>query len=132
VPVNSVSIIARFGLAAAVGLTVASAAFTQATPGGGQKAPAAPPAGMADPAAVKEKGRDLFATWGCASCHSLADADATGHVGPSFDGDANLTKAFVIDRVTNGQGPMPAFGGQMTDQEIAAIATYITMVATKN
>ncbi len=131
-PVNSLSIIARSGLAAALGVAFASAAFTQATPGGGQKAPATPPAAMADPAAAKEKGRELFATWGCSSCHSLADADATGHVGPSFDGDANLTKAFVIDRVTNGQGAMPAFGGQMTDPEIDAVATYITAVAKKN
>ena len=139
VPANSVSIVARLGFAAALGVTIASAAFGgQAA--GGQAAPAAPPttsptaaaaAAPGDPAAVKEKGRELFATWGCASCHSLADADATGHVGPAFDGNANLTKAFVIDRVTNGQGPMPAFGGQMTDPEIDAIATYITMVATK-
>lgn len=130
VPANSVSIVARLGFTAALGMTIASAAFGgQAA--GGQAAPAAAPTAASDPAAVKEKGRELFATWGCASCHSLADADATGHVGPAFDGNASLTKAFVVDRVTNGQGPMPAFGGQMTDPEIDAIATYITMVATK-
>ena len=77
------------------------------------------------------KGRDLFANYGCAGCHSLADAGATGHVGPAFDGDANLTHAFVLDRVTNGQGPMPAFGGQMSPEEIDAIATYVTAVAKK-
>ncbi len=125
-PVYTISIVARFGFPAALGLTLASAALTQATPAG-QTAPAA----ATDPAAVKEKGRELFATWGCASCHSLADADATGHVGPSFDGDANLTKAFVIDRVTNGQGPMPAFGGQLTDEEINILAQYLVQVHKK-
>ena len=77
------------------------------------------------------KGRALFANYGCGGCHSLADAGATGHVGPAFDGDANLTQAFVVDRVTNGQGPMPAFGGQMSPEEIDAVATYLTTVAKK-
>lgn len=77
------------------------------------------------------KGRDLFANYGCGSCHTLADAGATGHVGPSLDGDTNLTQAFVVDRVTNGQGAMPAFAGQMTPAEIAAVAAYVTKVASK-
>jgi mono/diheme cytochrome c family protein len=104
--------------------TPAAAASTgaAAAPAGGATATAA-----VDPA----KGRELFNNWGCNSCHSLADAGASGHVGPALDGNPNLTKALVVDRVTNGQGPMPAFGGQMTDEEIATVATYVAQVAKK-
>lgn len=84
----------------------------------------------ADPARI-EKGRELFAIWGCGSCHALNDADATGHVGPGFDHNPGLSQTLIVDRVTNGQGPMPAFGGQMTDQEISDLATYISQVANK-
>ncbi|HWW66217.1 MAG TPA: cytochrome c [Sphingomonadaceae bacterium] len=119
---------AKLGLSA-LGIALASTAFG---------APAAAPAGTGAKAAPAKaddaslaKGRELFNNWSCGSCHSLADAGATGHVGPSFDGDANLNKDFIINRVTNGQGAMPAFGGQLTDEEIAELATYITQVSAK-
>ena len=51
--------------------------------------------------------------------------------GPSLDGNPHLTEAFIIDRVTNGAGPMPAFGGQMSDEGIAGLAAYIHQVALK-
>ncbi len=73
----------------------------------------------------------MFNNYGCSSCHTLADAGASGHVGPSFDGDSNLSHDFVVDRVTNGQGPMPSFGGQMTSDEIDALATYVMHAAKK-
>ncbi len=112
--------LAALGAAAAIALsTGASVAQSGAAP-----APAPDPATLA-------KGKDLFNNYGCASCHSLADAGATGHVGPAFDGDSNLSEAFVTDRVTNGQGVMPAFGGQMTPEEIAALAAYINHAAQK-
>ncbi len=91
----------------------------------------AKPAAAGDAAAKLAKGKDVFANYGCGSCHSLGDAGATGHVGPSFDGDANLTEPFIVNRVTNGQGGMPAFGGQLTPEELAALASYVTQVATK-
>ena len=70
-------------------------------------------------------GKQLFEDWGCASCHALKDAGATGHVGPAFDGDAGLTKEVAVGRITNGQGAMPSFGGLMTDEEIDTLADYI-------
>jgi mono/diheme cytochrome c family protein len=123
VPASKVMMATRLGLAA-LGLTVASAAFGLGgqVPTDGPKPPVA--AAGAD-AAKMAKGRELFANWSCNSCHALSDAGADGHVGPAFDGNAELTEAFVVNRVTNGQGPMPAFGGQMTDDEIATIAAYI-------
>lgn len=119
---------ARIGFVS-LGLALAcAAAGTRAA----EPAPVAPPASAAAPTPdTMAKGRTLFNDWSCSSCHSLADAGASGHVGPAFDGDANLTEAFVTDRVTNGQGAMPAFGGQMSDAEIATIASYITHAAKK-
>ncbi len=76
------------------------------------------------------KGRELFASWGCTSCHALVDAGSGGDIGPHLDG-GELTEAFIVGRVTNGQGAMPAFGGQLTDQEIADISYYIVKVAKK-
>ena len=73
-------------------------------------------------AAKLDKGRQLFTDMGCASCHSLADAGATGHVGPSLDGNSNLSEDFVVNRVANGQGMMPSFSGQLSADEISAIA----------
>lgn len=71
------------------------------------------------------QGRALFNDWSCGACHSLADGGGTGHVGPALDGNASLDHPYVVDRLTNGQGAMPAFGGQMTDEEISLLAKYI-------
>ncbi len=136
---KTVTVAARLGFAV-LGLAVATAAFgTQSTDHAGHgaaAAPAAPPAAAAAAPVDKDeatitKGRELFANWGCESCHALGDAGAAGHVGPAFDGNPNMTKEFIVNRVTNGQGAMPAFGGQMTDEEIGVLAEYIAMVAQK-
>jgi sulfite dehydrogenase len=108
---------------AAAGAVLALAAMNQ--PSAAQGAAAAPDA------AKLKKGREVFDNYGCASCHSLADAGATGHVGPSFDGDPNLSEDFVTNRVTNGQGAMPSFSGQMSNDEISAVAAYVVHAAAK-
>jgi mono/diheme cytochrome c family protein len=92
------------------------------------KAAAAKPA--ADSAAL-DKGRQIFTDYGCAQCHSLGDAGATGHVGPSLDGNPNITVEFVRQRVTDGQGMMPSFASQLSADEITAVSSYIAKVATK-
>lgn len=81
--------------------------------------------------AALAKGRDVFDNYACGTCHSLADAGATGHVGPAFDGNANLSQNFLVDRVANGQGGMPAFKDQLSAEEIAAVAAYILHAAKK-
>jgi mono/diheme cytochrome c family protein len=84
----------------------------------------------ADPAKIAA-GKELFVNFSCGSCHALADAGADGHVGPVLDGDKGLNHALVVDRVTNGQGPMPAFAGQMTEDEIQNVAFYVVSAAKK-
>jgi mono/diheme cytochrome c family protein len=76
-------------------------------------------------AATREQGQKLFANYACGSCHALADAGASGSIGPAFDGNAGLTKAYVMETVKTGRGAMPSFDGQMTEQEIATLAEYI-------
>jgi cbb3-type cytochrome c oxidase subunit III len=75
-------------------------------------------------------GKSIFASAGCASCHTLADAGATGTIGPSLD-QAKPPQALVVERVTNGKGAMPSFKGQLTDAQIQAVAKYVSSVAGK-
>jgi len=128
------------GLAATGGVSLAqdSAAQSASAKAAAAKAAAALPVTGApaanDPAAASagdDKGRQIFTDYGCASCHTLGDAGATGHVGPALDGNANITVEFVTDRVTNGQGMMPSFASQLTPDEIKTLATYIAKVAQK-
>jgi len=76
------------------------------------------------------QGKDVFAKSGCASCHTLKDAGATGTVGPNLD-EAKPSKDLVVERVTKGKPPMPSFKGQLSDQEIEAVAEYVSTVAGK-
>jgi mono/diheme cytochrome c family protein len=119
------------GLAVMGGVSLAQNAPDKAA---AAKAAAALPAtgapSAADPA-VLDKGRQIFTDYGCAQCHSLGDAGATGHVGPSLDGNPNITQDFVKQRVTDGQGMMPSFASQLSPDEITAVASYIAKVATK-
>lgn len=71
-----------------------------------------------------EEGAEVFESAGCGGCHVLSAAGSTGTVGPSLDGKA-YDPALVADRVTNGQGAMPAFAGRLSEDEIEAVAAYV-------
>jgi mono/diheme cytochrome c family protein len=87
--------------------------------------PAEPPAAPGgDPVA----GKELFAANGCGSCHTLSDAGATGAIGPSLD-DSKPPLELVIERVTNGKPPMPAFKDALSEQQIQDVAAYVSSVA---
>lgn len=66
----------------------------------------------------------------CSGCHTLADAGATGQVGPNLD-EAMPSAELATDRVTNGQGGMPSFSSSLTEQQIADVAAYVSSVAGK-
>jgi mono/diheme cytochrome c family protein len=101
--------------------TAAEGGETTAAEGGETTAAAG---GEGDPAA----GKEVFASAGCSGCHTLADAGATGAVGPNLD-DVKPDHATVVQFVTNGAGPMPAFGGQLSEQQINDVAAYVSSVA---
>ena len=73
-------------------------------------------------------GKGVFASAGCGGCHTLADAGSTGNVGPNLD-ERKPSADLVIERVTNGQGGMPPFEGQLTGQQIKDVAAYVSSVA---
>jgi len=75
-------------------------------------------------------GKKVFASAGCGSCHTLADAGSSGSVGPNLD-DARPDAARVTLRVTNGKGAMPPFKGQLDATQIADVAAYVSSVAGK-
>lgn len=104
-------------------------------PGTSPAPPPAPAPPAAQPPAAPapggdEEGRQVFASAGCGSCHTLADAGSNGQVGPNLD-DSAPDEALVADRVANGRGAMPPFKGQLSDEEIAAVARYVAQVAGK-
>jgi mono/diheme cytochrome c family protein len=93
-------------------------------PGGGGGETTTPAAPSGDAAA----GKKVFETAGCTSCHTLADAGATGTVGPNLD-EAKPPASLVVDRVTHGKGVMPSFSGQLSEQQIQDVAAYVSSVA---
>ena len=58
------------------------------------------------------------------SCHTLAAAGSTGTVGPNLD-QAKPDYKRATSRVTFGKGVMPSFKGQLTDQQIADVASFV-------
>lgn len=73
-----------------------------------------------DPAA----GKKVFQTAGCTACHTLAAVGATGTVGPNLD-QAKPDYRLATARVTLGKGAMPSFKGQLSDQQIANVASFV-------
>jgi mono/diheme cytochrome c family protein len=69
-------------------------------------------------------GKAIFTSAGCVACHTLADANATGTVGPNLD-DAKPDYRLATARVTLGKAAMPSFKGQLSTQQIADVAAYV-------
>ena len=72
-------------------------------------------------------GKSIFAET-CGGCHTLADADATGAVGPNLD-DTKPDADFVKTMIDNGGGAMPA--GLLEGEERDAVADYVAGAAGK-
>jgi mono/diheme cytochrome c family protein len=63
-------------------------------------------------------------TANCASCHTLAAAGSSGTIGPNLD-ESPADQAAIAEQIRNGGGQMPAFGDQLTDEQIQALATWV-------
>jgi|tagenome__1003787_1003787.scaffolds.fasta_scaffold20787297_2 cytochrome c551 len=74
-------------------------------------------------------GKAVF-TANCTACHTLADANSKGNVGPNLD-QLKPDAATVAHQVANGGGGMPAFKGQLSAQQIQDVAAYVSSVAGK-
>ena len=69
------------------------------------------------------EGREIFLA-NCGSCHTFSDAGTTGTIGPNLDG-IGLSTNQVQNQVRNGGGGMPAFGEQLSAEEIEQVAAYV-------
>jgi len=79
---------------------------------------------VAPAAAAAPSGKDVFASAGCGRCHTLASAGASGQVGPNLD-ELKPDAATVEAVVTSGSGVMPSFKGQLSSDEIKAVAAFV-------
>jgi len=71
-------------------------------------------------------GKTIFVgAGGCGSCHTFAYAGTSGSIGPNLD-DSQPRFELAVDRITNGQGAMPAFADQLSEQQIADVAAYVS------
>jgi sulfite dehydrogenase len=69
-------------------------------------------------------GLRVFDNATCASCHTLAAANASGTAGPKLDG-RSLDAATVERFVRDGGSGMPPFKDQLSDTEIQQVADYV-------
>lgn len=79
----------------------------------------------ADAEGDPEAGREVFSSAGCTSCHTLAAAGSSGTVGPNLD-EAKPSFETAVEVVTNGRGAMPAFGDQLSEEQIRDVAAFVS------
>ena len=87
--------------------------------GGGEDLPALELTGDAG------AGEQVFASAGCGACHTFSAAGSSGTVGPNLD-EASPSYELAVERITLGQGGMPAFGDQLEPQQIADVAAFVS------
>ena len=117
--ITAVLVFAREGEAEGEAQGAGEPAATQTVPGPAQEEEE-DAANQGDPQA----GAGVFESAGCGGCHTLEAAGSNGTVGPNLD-EAKPELSLVVDRVTNGQGAMPAFGDQLEDKQIRDVASYV-------
>ncbi len=88
-------------------------------------------------------GEQIFTAAGCAGCHKLAKAGATGNIGPSLDqlaaaagkrepgksAEQYVRESIVAPDVYTvsgfGKGVMPSFKGKLSDKQVDALVKYL-------
>jgi mono/diheme cytochrome c family protein len=74
----------------------------------------------------RRRGAAVFASAGCAGCHTLEKAAASGTIGPAL-GKSDLTVDENAQTVKSGReaNGMPSFAGQLTAEQIREVAEYV-------
>ena len=80
---------------------------------------------------IFEMGKDVFLNKAnCATCHTLAEAGSNSQIGPNLNQiKPNMMR--VMSVVKNGIGIMPPLEGLLSDQEIEAVAHYVSIAASQ-
>jgi mono/diheme cytochrome c family protein len=115
-------VLALMGAAYSIGYNRGQDSGGPAVQHAGEKPAATPPAAAAGP------GKELFART-CGSCHTLADAETSGTIGPSLDAlapDAATVEA-AIRNGGAGSGTMPP--NLYTGKQAQQVAAYVATVA---
>ena len=75
------------------------------------------------------KGKEVFLEAGnCAACHTLSDAGSIAEIGPNLNQIRPQVQTILM-AVKNGIGVMPAMEGILSDEEIEAVAHYVSIAA---
>jgi cytochrome c6 len=97
--------------------------------GGAEPEPEPTEPAPTEPAGDPVAGKEVFlGEAACGSCHTLADAGATGTIGPNLD-ESMPPPELVVERVTNGSGIMPSFADSLSEEQIQDVAAYVSSVA---
>jgi mono/diheme cytochrome c family protein len=80
--------------------------------------------GDGEPGGDVARGEEVFASAGCGNCHVLEAAGAQGTIGPNLD-DVRPGLEATVEQVTNGGNGMPAFGDQLSQEDIQAVAAFV-------
>lgn len=85
------------------------------------------PSHAADDAAQMVLGKKLFTSVvpACALCHTLKDAGTEGAVGPILD-EIKPNADRVTKALRDGLGSMPSYKASLTEDQIAALARYVS------
>jgi mono/diheme cytochrome c family protein len=102
--------------AEAAGTTTSQSAPPTTTNGGG--------GGGGTPAGNPTAGKAVFASAGCATCHTLKAAGSHGLIGPNLD-QLKPAEATVVHQVENGGGAMPAFKDKLSATQIQDVAAFV-------
>ena len=75
------------------------------------------------------KGKEIFLEAGnCAACHTLSDAGSNAIIGPNLN-EIRPDVSRILMAVKNGIGVMPAMEGILSNEEIEAVAHYVSISA---
>ena len=97
---------------------------TLAACGGGDEETAGGGGGGGAAQGDAQAGERVFADAGCENCHTLEAAGSTGTTGPNLD-EAQPSFDEALDLVTNGGGGMPAFKGDLTEEQFRYVAAFV-------
>ena len=78
---------------------------------------------------IFDLGKKIFVEKGnCISCHTLADANSIGQIGPNLN-QIKPDKKVVLSAVSNGIGVMPSYYGILSSKEMEAVSHYVSVSA---